>query len=52
MSGGTVHLFQPFAVIDKIEKDGPWSVGELKTEAAHFADVPFDLNNPYEGRMG
>jgi len=52
VSGGTVHLFQPFAVIDKIERDGPWSVGELKTEAAHFADVPFDLNNPYEGQMG
>ncbi len=52
VSGGTVHLFQPFAIIDAIEKDGLWSVGELKTEAARFAEVPFNLNNPYEGQMG
>ena len=52
VAGGTVHLFQPFAIIDAIEKDGLWSVGELKSEAARFADVPFTLNNPYEGRMG
>jgi NAD(P)-dependent dehydrogenase (short-subunit alcohol dehydrogenase family) len=51
VAGGTVHLFQPFAIIDAIEKDGLWSVGELKSEAARFADVPFTLNNPYEGRM-
>jgi NAD(P)-dependent dehydrogenase (short-subunit alcohol dehydrogenase family) len=52
VSGGTVHLFQPFAIIDAIEKDGLWSVGELKSEAARLADVPFTLNNPYEGQMG
>ena len=52
VSGGTVHLFQPFSIIDAIEKDGLWSVGELKAEAARFADVPFTLNNPYEGQMG
>ena len=52
VSGGTVRLFQPFSVIDAIEKDGLWSVEELRTEAARFADVPFDLNNPYEGQMG
>ncbi len=52
VSGGTVRLFQPFSVIDAIEKDGRWSVEELKTEAARFADVPFNLNNPYEGQMG
>ncbi len=52
VSGGTVHLFQPFAIIDAIAKDGLWSVGELKSEAARFADVPFTLNNPYEGQMG
>ena len=52
VSGGTVHLFQPFAVIDAIEKDGLWTVGELRSQAARFADVPFTLNNPYEGQMG
>ena len=52
VSGGTVRLFQPFSVIDAIEKDGLWSVEELKTDAARFADVPFNLNNPYEGQMG
>ena len=52
VSGGTVRLLQPFSVIDTIEKDGLWSVEELRTEAARLADVPFDLNNPYEGQMG
>jgi NAD(P)-dependent dehydrogenase (short-subunit alcohol dehydrogenase family) len=52
VAGGTVRLFQPFSIIDAIEKEGLWSVGELKAEAARFADVPFNLNNPYEGQMG
>ncbi len=52
VAGGTVRLFQPFSIIDTIEKEGLWSVGELKAEAARFADVPFNLNNPYEGQMG
>jgi NAD(P)-dependent dehydrogenase (short-subunit alcohol dehydrogenase family) len=50
--GGQIHLFQPFAIIDHVEKNGLWTVGELKTQAAHFADVPFHLNNPFEGQMG
>jgi NAD(P)-dependent dehydrogenase (short-subunit alcohol dehydrogenase family) len=52
VSGGAVHLFQPFAIIDAIAKEGLWSVAELKAEAARFSDVPFTLNNPYEGQMG
>ena len=52
VAGGSVRLFQPFSIIDAIEKEGLWSVGELKAEAARFADVPFNLNNPYEGQMG
>jgi NAD(P)-dependent dehydrogenase (short-subunit alcohol dehydrogenase family) len=52
VSGGQVHLFQPFAIIDAIEKEGLWSVAELRSQAARFADVPFTLNNPYEGQMG
>jgi NAD(P)-dependent dehydrogenase (short-subunit alcohol dehydrogenase family) len=43
---GDVYLFQPFAIIDEIHKDGQWTIEELKTEAAHMADVPFKLNNP------
>jgi NAD(P)-dependent dehydrogenase (short-subunit alcohol dehydrogenase family) len=45
--GGQVHLFQPFAIIDKIEKDGRWTVPELEREAARLADVPFNLGNPF-----
>ena len=52
VTGGQVHLFQPFAVIDTVEKKGLWTVDELRREAAHFADVPFHLNNPFEGQMG
>ena len=52
VAGGAVRLFQPFSIIDAIEKEGLWSVAELKDEAARFADVPFTLNNPYEGQMG
>jgi NAD(P)-dependent dehydrogenase (short-subunit alcohol dehydrogenase family) len=52
VAGGSVRLFQPFAIIDAIEKEGLWSVGELREQAARFADIPFTLNNPYEGRLG
>jgi NAD(P)-dependent dehydrogenase (short-subunit alcohol dehydrogenase family) len=52
VTGGQVHLFQPFAVIDSVEKEGMWTVGELRTQAAHFADVPFHLNNPFAAQMG
>jgi NAD(P)-dependent dehydrogenase (short-subunit alcohol dehydrogenase family) len=45
--GGQVHLFQPFAIIDKIEKEGRWTVEELQAEAGRLADVPFDLGNPF-----
>ena len=47
--GGQVHLFQPWAIIDKIETDGRWSVEDLELAAAHFADVPFHLGNPFGG---
>ena len=45
--GGQVHLFQPFAIIDKVETEGRWTVPELEKEAARLADVPFTLNNPF-----
>ncbi|MGP0029405.1 MAG: SDR family oxidoreductase [Acidimicrobiales bacterium] len=52
VAGGGVHLFQPFAIVDKVERDGRWTVSELRQQAAHFADVPFHLNNPYQGQIG
>ena len=49
VGGGDVFLFQPFAIIDEIHKDGQWTVEELQKEAARLADTPFQLNNPYRG---
>jgi NAD(P)-dependent dehydrogenase (short-subunit alcohol dehydrogenase family) len=46
---GDVFLFQPFAIVDEIHKDGQWTIEELADQAAHFADVPFKLNNPFRG---
>jgi NAD(P)-dependent dehydrogenase (short-subunit alcohol dehydrogenase family) len=46
VAGGGIHLFQPFAIIDGISKDGRWTVEELATEAARLAGVPFDLGRP------
>jgi NAD(P)-dependent dehydrogenase (short-subunit alcohol dehydrogenase family) len=47
--GGQVHLFQPWALIDKIETEGRWTVEDLELAAAHFAHVPFQLGNPFGG---
>lgn len=46
--GKTVQLFEPWSIIDRIDKtDGQrWTVDELTSAAAHFAEVPFELNNP------
>jgi NAD(P)-dependent dehydrogenase (short-subunit alcohol dehydrogenase family) len=43
VAGGGVHLFQPFAIVDGITKDGTWTVAELQEKAARLADVPFEL---------
>jgi NAD(P)-dependent dehydrogenase (short-subunit alcohol dehydrogenase family) len=43
VAGGGVHLFQPFALVDSISKDGIWTVAELQEKARRLADVPFDL---------
>jgi NAD(P)-dependent dehydrogenase (short-subunit alcohol dehydrogenase family) len=43
VASGGVHLFQPFALVDSISKDGKWTVAELADAAARLADVPFDL---------
>ncbi len=49
VAGGGIHLFQPFAIIDGIAKDGRWTVAELAKEAARLADVPFQLGRPSLG---
>jgi hypothetical protein len=38
-----VGLFEPFTIVERIRKDGRWTVEELEREAKHFADVEFDL---------
>jgi NAD(P)-dependent dehydrogenase (short-subunit alcohol dehydrogenase family) len=43
VSGGDVGLFEPFTIVERIRKDGRWTVEELEREAKHFADVEFDL---------
>jgi NAD(P)-dependent dehydrogenase (short-subunit alcohol dehydrogenase family) len=46
VAGGGIHLFQPFAIIDAVVKDGRWTIEELAKEAARLADVPFRLGRP------
>jgi NAD(P)-dependent dehydrogenase (short-subunit alcohol dehydrogenase family) len=46
--GGHVQLFQPWAIIHTIEKDGQWTLEELAKEGPRLADVPFALNNPFD----
>lgn len=49
--GGSVQLFQPWSIIDRIDAPGGtrWTVEELQTKAAHLGDVPFVLNHPMRG---
>jgi NAD(P)-dependent dehydrogenase (short-subunit alcohol dehydrogenase family) len=47
VAGGQVHLFQPWAIIDTIEKQGRWTIEELEKEGARLAEVPFELNDPF-----
>ena len=46
VAGGGIHLFQPFAIVDAVVKDGRWTIGELAKEAARLADVPLRLGRP------
>jgi NAD(P)-dependent dehydrogenase (short-subunit alcohol dehydrogenase family) len=49
--GGQVHLFQPWVIVDSIEKDGKWSVEELEQQAARFQEYAFDYGHPMGGRI-
>jgi len=44
--GGSVYLFQPWAIIDKIETSGRWTLEELAKEGPRLAEVPFALGRP------
>jgi NAD(P)-dependent dehydrogenase (short-subunit alcohol dehydrogenase family) len=45
--GGKVQLFQPFAIVDGIEKAGRWTLDDLAKEGPRLAETPFDLRNPF-----
>jgi NAD(P)-dependent dehydrogenase (short-subunit alcohol dehydrogenase family) len=51
VQGGEVFLFQPFAIVDKISKEGFWTVEELQSQAAKFGEVEFDLGHPIAGML-
>lgn len=51
VQGGEVFLFQPFTIVDHIEKEGFWTVEELQKEAGKFADFEFDLGHPLAGML-
>jgi hypothetical protein len=46
--GGEVHLFQPFPISDKVEKDGRWTVPEVERQPHRLAHIPTHLNNPLQ----
>jgi NAD(P)-dependent dehydrogenase (short-subunit alcohol dehydrogenase family) len=45
--GGRIELFQPWAIVDTLVKDGQWTVEELAEQATRLAQFPFVLNNPF-----
>ncbi len=45
--GGQISLFQPWAIVDGITKDGRWTIDELEAEGTRFAEFPFELNDPF-----
>jgi NAD(P)-dependent dehydrogenase (short-subunit alcohol dehydrogenase family) len=44
--GGSVQLFQPWTIVDGIEKDDRWTIEELAEQATKF-DVKFDLGSRF-----
>jgi NAD(P)-dependent dehydrogenase (short-subunit alcohol dehydrogenase family) len=51
VQGGGVYLFQPFTVVDRVEKDGRWTIEELAGEAAKFQDYKFDYGHSLGNRQ-
>ena len=49
--GGTIELLQPFASVDQIAKDGPWTVEELQKEAVALHEHEFKLGSAMAERL-
>jgi len=45
VQGGEVSLFQPFVVVDQIEKEGRWTIEELQQRAQRFGERRFDYGH-------
>jgi NAD(P)-dependent dehydrogenase (short-subunit alcohol dehydrogenase family) len=45
VGGGEVSMFQPFVVVDTIEKDGRWTIEELQEAAPHFQERQFQYGH-------
>jgi NAD(P)-dependent dehydrogenase (short-subunit alcohol dehydrogenase family) len=46
--GGDVYLFEPFSIVERISKDGRWSVDELRIAAPRLQELKFDLGAPFK----
>jgi NAD(P)-dependent dehydrogenase (short-subunit alcohol dehydrogenase family) len=44
--GGAVHLFQPWTMVDAIQRDSRWTVADLRDAAAKWGAVTFDQSIP------
>ena len=51
VQGGGVFLFQPFVIVDGVEKDGMWTIEELEDAAAKFQDYAFNAGHPIGERI-
>jgi NAD(P)-dependent dehydrogenase (short-subunit alcohol dehydrogenase family) len=51
VQGGGVFLFQPFTIVDQVQKEGRWTIEELADEAARFQDYAFDFGHPFGNRQ-
>jgi NAD(P)-dependent dehydrogenase (short-subunit alcohol dehydrogenase family) len=45
VGGGEVSMFQPFVVVDTIEKDGRWTIEELQQAAPRFQERKFEYGH-------
>jgi NAD(P)-dependent dehydrogenase (short-subunit alcohol dehydrogenase family) len=46
--GNTVHLFQPWTIVDAIRTEGRWTLDGLAEAAVKWGDVMFDQSIPME----
>jgi NAD(P)-dependent dehydrogenase (short-subunit alcohol dehydrogenase family) len=51
VQGGGIFLFEPFTIVDRIEKEGMWTVEELRVQAPKFQEVTFDYGHPLGNQM-